>query len=141
MNGKVLRTTVEPMAGFRTRGFVLHVDPLASCCKLLASVGSARPTIGPAGRAQRDLVWRETGIVDKLPAGPLPRVWSTPIAEGYSGPAVANGRVYITDRQHEKQNERVLCLDAATGKSCGTTSIRRDTRSVIRPARVRRRKS
>jgi len=69
------------------------------------------------GGPKRDLVWRETGIVDKLPtSGLLPRVWSTPIADGYSGPAVADGRVYITDRQPDKQNERVLCLDANTGK-------------------------
>lgn len=69
------------------------------------------------GGPKRDLVWRETGIVDKLPSGLLPRVWSTPIADGYSGPAVADGRVYITDRQPEKRNERVLCLDAETGKT------------------------
>src|SRR5690348_6147326 len=47
---------------------------------------------------QRDGVWRETGIVDKFPAdGPKYR-WRTPIGMGYSGPAVANGRVYVTDR-------------------------------------------
>ncbi|MBX3439094.1 MAG: PQQ-like beta-propeller repeat protein, partial [Planctomycetaceae bacterium] len=65
------------------------------------------------------LVWRESGLVDRLPAGTLPRVWSTPIAEGYSGPAVANGRVFVTDRVHGEGAhgvERVLCLDAATGK-------------------------
>ena len=61
-------------------------------------------------------MWRETGIVEKLPAGLLPRDWSTPIGEGYSGPAVAEGRVYITDRQKEAGTERVLCLDAETGK-------------------------
>jgi outer membrane protein assembly factor BamB len=68
------------------------------------------------GGLQRDHVWRETGIVKTLPKGLLPRVWSTPLGEGYSGPAVAKGKVYITDRIREKRTERVLCLDAETGK-------------------------
>ncbi len=68
---------------------------------------------GPKG----DIVWRETGIVKQLPTdGLLPRVWSTPIGEGYSGPAVAAGRVYITDRQKSRGSERALCLDAESGK-------------------------
>lgn len=71
------------------------------------------------GGPQRDLVWRETGIVDALPPGTLPRVWSTPIGEGYSGPAVSKGKVYITDRINSDgadSAERVLCLDADTGE-------------------------
>lgn len=68
------------------------------------------------GGPQGDCVWRESGIVDKLPQGLLPRKWSTPIGAGYSGPAVAEGRVYITDRQQADETERVLCLDAETGK-------------------------
>jgi outer membrane protein assembly factor BamB len=67
---------------------------------------------GPYG----DCSWRETGIVDKLPDGLLPRKWSTPIGEGYAGPAVADGLVYITDRQKGPETERVLCLDAETGE-------------------------
>ena len=71
------------------------------------------------GGPQRDAVWRESGIVETLPKGILPRVWSTPIGEGYSGPAVANGRVFITDRirgQGGEGTERVLALDAANGE-------------------------
>jgi len=75
------------------------------------------------GGPQQDLVWRETGIVKTLPTkGLLPRVWSTPIGEGYSGPAVAevNSRwcVFITDRIFKQRvgYERILCLDAETGK-------------------------
>lgn len=80
---------------------------------------------------QRDSVWRETGIVDKFPAeGPKVR-WRTPIGGGYSGPAVADGRVYLLDRQLAKDaknpanafsrgeipgTERVLCLNEADGK-------------------------
>ncbi|MFO0945257.1 MAG: PQQ-binding-like beta-propeller repeat protein [Planctomycetota bacterium] len=79
---------------------------------------------------QRDGVWRESGIVKSLPKE-LKFKWKTPIGAGYTGPAVANGRVYVTDRLLDKdaQNpenpfsrdavggtERVLCLDAETGK-------------------------
>ena len=69
------------------------------------------------GGPNRDIVWREKGIVDVLPTkGLLPRVWSKPIGEGYSGPAVAKGRVYVMDRIKSEGNERVLCFDAADGK-------------------------
>ena len=52
----------------------------------------------------------------KSVGGLLPRVWSAKVAEGYSGPAVADGRVYLTDYRRDKRSERVLCLDARTGK-------------------------
>src|SRR5436190_20360991 len=80
---------------------------------------------------KRDGVWRETGIIEKFPAsGPKVR-WRFPISEGYSGPAVADGKVYITDRVLAKGasnpddpfgrgtrvngTERLLCLDEAKG--------------------------
>lgn len=75
------------------------------------------------GGPRRDLIWRESGIVDTLPSGQLPRVWSQPIGEGYAGPAVADGKVFVTDRQPEagpRGQERVLCLDAETGKPLWT---------------------
>lgn len=78
---------------------------------------------------QRDNVWRETGIVTKFPEGGPKILWRTPIAGGYSGPAVADGRVYITDyvtsqnvkvdnfqREEYTGNERVHGLDEATGR-------------------------
>jgi len=65
---------------------------------------------------QRDGVWRETGIVDKLPAGKLKPVWRAAVGAGYSGPTVAGGRVYVTSRQTEpKQTETVHCFDLKTG--------------------------
>ena len=68
------------------------------------------------GGAQRDIVWREAGVVEQLPEGELPRVWSAPIGAGYAGPAVAEGRVFVTDRLAEENLERVLAFDAADGK-------------------------
>lgn len=79
---------------------------------------------------RRDGVWRETGIVATFPKGGPKVTWRAPIGGGYAGPAVANGKVYVTDRVLAKGaknpanpfaregvpgEERVLCLDAATG--------------------------
>jgi outer membrane protein assembly factor BamB len=73
------------------------------------------------GGPQRDAIWRETGIVEKFPAadpksGMLPRVWTVKVGSGYAGPAVADGRVFVTDRFADKNTERALCFDANTGK-------------------------
>jgi outer membrane protein assembly factor BamB len=80
---------------------------------------------------KRDGVWRETGLVEKFPAGGPKVRWRAPVGQGYSGPAVAGGRVYLTDqvlppgtrnpgnpfgRGELPCKERVLCLDEPTGK-------------------------
>lgn len=65
--------------------------------------------------SKRDGVWRETGVRERLD-GLKPR-WTAKIGPGYSGPTVAAGRVYVTDRQKEPANaERVLCFDWETGR-------------------------
>src|SRR5215471_1170750 len=65
----------------------------------MASAGVARADDWPQWLGpQRDGVWREKGIVDKFPAGGPKARWRTPIGAGYAGPAVVNGRVYVTDR-------------------------------------------
>ncbi len=80
---------------------------------------------------ERDSVWREDGIVSKFPPGGPPVVWRAEIGPGYSGPSVAQGRVFVLDRQVSTNAanpkdpfargsipgvERVTCLDAANGK-------------------------
>ena len=81
--------------------------------------------------AKRDGVWREKGILDRFPPDG-PRVkWRQPVGAGYSGPAVAGGKVYLTDHVLAEGTklpasgfdvrtlpgtERVLCLDVANGK-------------------------
>lgn len=79
---------------------------------------------------QRDSVWRETGIVDTFPADGPPARWRAKIGGGYTGPAVAKGKVYLMDRQVAEKTkapgnafargvipgtERVLCLNAVDG--------------------------
>lgn len=66
----------------------------------------------------RDGVWKETGLLEKFRGSDLKISWRAPVGNGYSGPTVADGRVYLTDRVTEpKAQERVHCFDAATGKS------------------------
>ncbi|MFV1965787.1 MAG: PQQ-binding-like beta-propeller repeat protein [Pirellulaceae bacterium] len=79
----------------------------------------------------RDGVWRETGVVQRLPEQ-LTFRWKTPIGGGFAGPAVVGDRVYVADRAvADKESvpesrwnvtdpvngsERILCLDGDTGK-------------------------
>ncbi len=46
----------------------------------------------------REGVWSEKGVIQKFEDPQLPIRWRVKIANGYSGPTVAQGRVYITDR-------------------------------------------
>jgi outer membrane protein assembly factor BamB len=114
-------------------GFFLRLFYPVSLGGLLLA-GSARVMaddwpqwLGP----QRDGIWRETGIVEKFPAGGPKVRWRTPLGGGYAGPAVANGRVYVQDRQLARGiknpdnpfqrgdiagSERVLCLNEKDGQ-------------------------
>ncbi|HRX81084.1 MAG TPA: PQQ-binding-like beta-propeller repeat protein, partial [Pirellulaceae bacterium] len=65
----------------------------------------------------RDGVWRETGILDEFKSDQIEAIWRQPIGAGYSGPTVADGRVYVTDRIVEpEQIERIHCFDWKTGE-------------------------
>jgi outer membrane protein assembly factor BamB len=67
--------------------------------------------------SNRDGVWKETGIVKKFKSNTIPIKWSIPCGPGYSGPTVAVGKVYLTDRiVKPEESERVLCIDASEGK-------------------------
>lgn len=64
----------------------------------------------------RDAIWNETGIVEQFPTTNLTPEWSVSIGPGYTGPTVANDKVYLMDRREApEQMERVLCFNAETG--------------------------
>ncbi|MCE2543825.1 MAG: PQQ-like beta-propeller repeat protein, partial [Acidobacteria bacterium] len=96
--------------------------------KTLLVVGIAAATAWPLRAADwpewrgagRLGVWTDTGIVETLPEGGLTAAWRTPIHGGYAGPAVADGRVFVTDARRPDPNstaavERILALDEETG--------------------------
>jgi outer membrane protein assembly factor BamB len=80
---------------------------------------------------KRDGVWRESGILDRFPAGGPKVLWRAPCGMGYAGPAVTQGKVFLPDRvlgsgtknpdsgfsrTAVRGTDRLLCLDEATGK-------------------------
>jgi len=84
---------------------------------------------------KRDAVWEEKGLVSKFAKEGPPVVWRRPIGEGYAGPAVVGGKLFIMDREKtpiDPKNppakgtipgrERVHCLNAADGKTIWTHS-------------------
>ncbi len=105
-----------------------HKLLLASFLVLIATNLSAADWpqwMGP----NRDNVWQEKGVLESFPQGGPKVLWRVPVAGGYAGPAVADGRVYVTDyvtdenvqvdnfdRKQFSGTERILCFDEATGK-------------------------
>jgi outer membrane protein assembly factor BamB len=91
------------------------------------------PEIGGKGRLN---VWNETGILETFPEGGLKVLWRTPIKAGYTGPAVADGRVFVTDFSETKRprgTERALALDEKTGKILWTHEWESDYRGIMWP--------
>jgi outer membrane protein assembly factor BamB len=105
------------------------------------AVGGAAAFVAPPGGfgadwpqwlgEDREGVWRETGLLERFPAGGPKILWRAPLGPGNSGPAVARGRVYVMDRQPalggdgkpasaktglSPGKERVVCLAAADGR-------------------------
>lgn len=65
----------------------------------------------------RDGVWRAEGIIDRFPEDRATLSWRQPIGPGYSGPTVADGRVFVTDRLVDPTEvERIHCVDLETGE-------------------------
>jgi len=66
--------------------------------------------------ANRDGIWEEHEVVGEFASDTLTPRWSQAIGPGYSGPTVAQGRVFVSDRvEKPAQAERVLCFDEESG--------------------------
>ena len=94
-----------------------------TCAYLLAAICILRPARAddwPEFRGKgRTGVWTETGILDSFPSTGLSVAWRSPLNAGFAGPAVSNGRVFVTDFKTSagmKGTERALSLDEKSGK-------------------------
>ena len=79
------------------------------------------------------VVWDEPNTIDKFAEGGAKVAWRIELGAGYSGPAIVDGRIFVTDRTKDEGKgkdvenairkvgevaggERVLCLDEETGE-------------------------
>lgn len=87
--------------------------------------------------ADRRAVWHEDGIIDQFPDAGLKLTWRVPIRSGFSGPAVADGRVFVTDWVEDPQSrtvdgtERALALDEETGEILWSYSWKATYRALM----------
>lgn len=84
--------------------------------------------------AGRTGIWTEEGILDTFAETGLEFTWRVPVHHGYAGPAVADGRVFVTDFEESDEplagTERVLALNEETGEILWTHTWEVSTRGV-----------
>ncbi|MCC9601639.1 PQQ-like beta-propeller repeat protein [Stieleria sp. JC731] len=122
----------------RRRSAAIRMSDVIKASKRLL-LGTALLAIGTTASAEdwkgwmgskRDGVLHESGVVDSIPAAGLPVKWRHPVGAGYAGPAVADGKVFVTDyltasgkafndpgqRAKLQGRERLLALDEKSGE-------------------------
>ena len=112
---------------------------LLSLSVIAACAGAAAPT--PPGMdwpqwrgSNRDGIWHESGIVQKFDGPEIKVKWHVPVSNGYSGPTVADGRVFVNDRITEpKSQERVHCFDWETGEELWSFAYDADYKGISSP--------
>lgn len=80
-----------------------------------------------------DGVWRETDILESFPAAGLKTLWRASLKGGYAGPAVAGGRVFVTDFAYTTRPrgvERALAFEETSGRLLWTQEWEVDYRGM-----------
>ena len=103
-----------------------HRIALIALVGLFTAATAAVPTLSakdwPHWRGTERLgLWTETGILEEFPDEGLTVKWRVPVNGGYSGPSVADGRVFVLDYVETEPRtmdgtERVLALDEESGE-------------------------
>ncbi len=57
----------------------------------------------------------ENEIAEKWDTSGLPVMWTKELGEGYAGPSVKNGRVYVLDYDERRKSDMLRCFSLATG--------------------------
>jgi outer membrane protein assembly factor BamB len=67
--------------------------------------------------SQRDGIAHQASSLRRdWPADGPPELWAKPAGEGYAGPAVWQGRVYLLDYDRDRQRDLLRCISLADGR-------------------------
>lgn len=118
------------MAKAFSPSYAKYLATIKSLCLLTTIVSTTLADDWPQFMGpKRDGIWRESQIIEDFSAGPPKVTWRVPVAGGYSGPAIADGRVFLSDYVRkdgdpspspDKRNllqgtERITCFAEQTG--------------------------
>lgn len=117
-----------------TRLGLLRTLLLSAICVFVSSPGAVGDDWPQWGGPHRNFTWDEPGLLASFPAAGPKILWRAKVDSGYTGPAVAGGKVFLMDyvrkegdatvnpgkRSELQGSERVLCFDAASGESLWT---------------------
>jgi outer membrane protein assembly factor BamB len=86
---------------------------------VVAGVGTASELDGswPQFRGvARDGIAPASNFATRWPGGRPPELWSAEVGEGYAGPAIAGGRVFLMDYDRKAKKDALRCLSLADGR-------------------------
>ena len=115
----------------RFRRFICHAVQAVACLTGFIVVNQVHAQDWPQWRGEnREGTLQTEGLVDDLST--LKPAWEQPIGSGYSGPTVANGLVYVMDRDtsNDQQLERVVCFHEKTGELAWSHSYEAEYQNV-----------
>jgi outer membrane protein assembly factor BamB len=89
-------------------------------------LGATLPGVGTAGTSgvgwpqfrglRRDGTAAGTNLAARWPGDGLPALWTVEVGEGYAGPAIADGRVFLMDYDREAKTDALRCLSLVDGQ-------------------------
>ncbi len=118
----------------RLAWMLLAVGSILSCGFVACAADRERDATSRRGGAKADWPqWRgprrddisgETGLLKQWPErGPVRRWLVEDLGKGYSGPAIAQGRLFIMGTDGQFKNELLFCFDAETGRKLWSVPI------------------
>ena len=108
---------VPDPANRRQRREAVRVDIAGTFQRFRAAPQSdSAPWPGFRGPRGDNIVRQRVPLARSVPANGFPQLWRRELGEGYAGPAVHDGRVYLLDYDEKTMGDSLRCFDLTSGR-------------------------